>query len=62
MRYFVVQYIMKKIVELYTRQKRKRRYRIFHFNFVFLQTRIKNRKLETELIENVELCHFLTVY
>ena len=26
---------MKKMVELYTRQKRKRRYRIFHFNFVF---------------------------
>ena len=37
---------------LYTKPKKKRRYRIFHFN-VFFQKRIKIRKLETKLIENV---------
>ena len=31
-------------------QKRKRRYRIFHFNVVLCQKRIK---IETELTENV---------
>ena len=36
----------------YTRQKKKFRYQSFCFYVVFLQKRIKIRKLETELIEN----------
>ena len=39
----------------YTRHKKKRRYRIFHFNVAFLKKKndeIMSWKLETELIEN----------
>ena len=44
------------------KKKKKRRYWNFHFNIVFIKKRIKIRKLETILIENLTFCHFLTVY